>query len=653
MKKTATVLFLFGAISLLFLVGNIFVEQGGPLDNAIVKKSDSFYKMAQEALQLKIETGGMIRFVRWLPEGGITKEIIAEVMGCAEILKHEFSSPRYAVLGLSEIAQYRLQDDEMQDAPYFNDGILHDEKFNGNKWLADVKHDSNVYDFFIGKNYVQILLLLPTDANEMKIFWHMVEVLRGRKLIWWEKIFYKFNLTDISCQGKFAHFRPVGWPLARGLMQVANITDLLRTCTAGLIVAFFAAWVSLGSWKQAAIVTLLINLSFIWTRGLMGWLLIGGLPVYERIYTLLVAAVQIVAGISFGAHKFNAYNSHVGLSITERWKKAEYVNEIILLTGAISAVGFVQLGMSIPIRQIGEIAGFSAFGIVSLVFMSIYLQPHLHMIIGGEAKDNVNSVSGRWHRKIDDIVNWCRRMSLRPHAVRKSLVQLAVFFLIPFCLILLDYTPGFSKSFQFLKTGTNPYKYIEGASMERTARRLNGEGMPGSDIVPVALQNTRDVSAEIALGYRPIEDPLFLDHVREFSHWIKQYSYVRRVNSILDTFNVIQREDEIYRDDIADTEAARWQKNHEMFSLVDWNLQESSRWLYSDNSIVVSLSNTGNDSNALGEALDACVSARESGKFDNVKIIIYTVLGQWPRMDDIVCLGKVWNILTSPFGLMI
>ncbi len=338
------------AVTVVMLYGNMVVKRGGIVDNSILDRNDLYARMDEEVKGLApqgFKSSEAITFA--IPfEGPISSRDLRYVKEFTDALKERF--PECGVMSLSTLPRYRDTGRELANAPYITEDAIRAIGSDGtgralDEWKTSVEKDYAIYGPFVGKkfNYAQVIMLLPPDYDEIGTFRKVAEFLENRTIPAWEW----FMKTDIVPAERFKGVLLAGWVAARGLMDAALVSDIMKLSTIGLAIVAIAFFLSLRSLGQAAIASLTILIGFLWIRGSVGLLQQAGVELYERVYFLLVFTAMIVSGISFAERKFEAFNEEQEKSPGEKhsslWRRTGHANGMILLCGVIWILNFATL----------------------------------------------------------------------------------------------------------------------------------------------------------------------------------------------------------------------------------------------------------------------------------------------------------------------
>ena len=641
-------------ITLIMLYGNTVVKRGGIVDNSILDGNDLYAQMDNEVKGLAPQgfvNSEAITFV--IPfESRVSAAGLAKVKEFTDALRERF--PECGIMGLSTLPRYRDTGRELANSPYVTGETIRamgtdDTGKVLDEWMAAVKKDPAVYGPFIGKqfNYAQVVMLLPAGYDEIGTFRRVAEFLEDRTIPSWEW----FMKNDIVPAGKSRGVLLAGWVAARGLMDAALLSDIMKLSTVGLIVVAVAFFLSLRSVSQAAIASATILFGFLWIRGSVGLLQLMGVELYERVYFLLVFTAMIVSGISFAERKFEAFNEEKEKSPGEEssslWKRTGHVNGMILLCGIISILNFATL-YQIGVRGILEVGIFSALGIAYLLFFSLVFLPAAHILTGGGIVTRKPSRLSKllmdvWDRFLSAVIGFIYGIfegadtgAKRRGIALKALIALCVITLAAVAIAGLDYLPGFGKDFRFIEVRTKPMEYIPGTIVDRASSLLNASGNYGFDRIPV-LVRPKDRQGDAA----PITDPVFIDRIDRLQRRFAEATSARETNSIVDTLKVVSRES------YGSTLPATRQQAADSLRMVRWDLGDATAsQLFYDGGATVYLSKASEDSNLLTELCDEILAVAKN-EFPDLDVSIFGKLGLYQRSDKYIREGKPLNVLTS------
>ena len=378
LKHPWLTLFIFLLLTGIFVYGNAKVRRGGVLDNALTEERDPYYQMDRYLGQSFPGTEKVALIYRDTID---TRDDLLEVYRMTERIKG-FSWARGRVLSFSEAPNFEDREGVLYTDPYISEDTLSSDNFDMDAFKTRVKRDSSIYGKLVGRNfdYALIVIFLPREHNQEKVYWDLVEVLEERDIPRYER-FFKYDIKPENRKWSMG-----SWVIARETIDLVLRHDTFRLLSVGIAIIFVFFYMSLGSLHQAMISVGVVSLSFIWTRGTIGLLdSLGIMNINEKIYILLTYANNIVQGSSYCLHKFHAFNKEGEKFKRPKnaWEKTSPVDRLILITGSISSGGFLTL-YSFKVLTIREMGLLSAFGIGYLTLFSIVLVPALYLAFAKE-----------------------------------------------------------------------------------------------------------------------------------------------------------------------------------------------------------------------------------------------------------------------------
>ncbi len=172
-----------------------------------------------------------------------------------------------------------------------------------------------------------------------------------------------------------------GRPIVEGTMAVQRPRDMKRMVPLVIAVIIIVLILLLKSLKSTLFTLLVVLLSTIWTFGLMA---ATGIPVYS--ISTMIPVMLIAIGVADGIHLFSSLQLY--LRKKPDADKKEAVTEMmrgmwkpVVMTSVTTAIGFISLLTSqvYPIKYFGV---FTAFGVLSAMFLSLVLIPAAIMTFG-------------------------------------------------------------------------------------------------------------------------------------------------------------------------------------------------------------------------------------------------------------------------------
>jgi predicted RND superfamily exporter protein len=647
--KAWVIVFVAALITAIMVYGNFIAKRGGIVDNAILDKNDLYYQMDQKVkgfFSKGLKSGEAISFVIPFSQP-VSWQDLEYVKFFTNDLKEEF--PEYGVLSLSATPHYRDTGSELLNAPYVDDELIEtiksDPPVSMKNWLEVIKEDPAAYGLLIGRkfNYAQVIMLLPPMYDEIQVFRRVVQFLEQRAIPEWEWNFKK----NIYPSKQYGRVLPAGWVMARGLMDAALTSDVLKLSSIGLLSVAVAFFLSLASLRQSVIASMVIILCFIWVRGAPGIFQALGYDLHERVYFLFVYTAIIVSGISFAERKFEAFNEVRSQSPHDNrykiWKKTGYVNEMIIVTALISFLNFITL-YQIGVRGILEVGIFSALGIVSLVFLTLYFVPAFHSLTGGEVSGGhrafVARMSERWNGFLSAIVHRCYQILTVRDANKISFGKKAwIALLITVAMMVTAIATIF---LGHIDVRTRPMEYLPDTIVDRACNLLDKPGNAGFDRIPILLMPKK----ESGDGHG-VRDPGFLRNVDKFRERVLSFDTVREANSVVDTLKVISRES--FKSYMPVNE----RQINDGLNMIAWDLGNAIKeQLWFDSGVAIFISKSGQDSNLITKLCDNIISLAEK-EFPDMDVTIFGKAAFYQRIDKYIREGKPWNAVTSQWIVIV
>lgn len=629
------------------LWGNLHVQKASVLDKAILNPNDPYLVSDREVRSLApqgVGAGDLVSFVLPLPNGPNVSSL-ALVRKLTERLEQNF--PECGVLSLSKAVNYRDTGRELLGERYVNDSLIAElgNDHSGErqaKWKEDVKRHEGVYGVLIGKefDFTQILMWMPPSAGEMEMARRVASLLEGRSVTSWSE----YLRTDFSPQGDWAAVLPAGWFAGRYVIVLTLFRDIMVLSAVGLLLTFVCSYLSFRSLRQALITTVVVLLTFVWTRGSLGWLQQAGFELYERIYFLLVFTSMIVASLSFCLHQFTAYNQarlrHPELDRLQVWRQVRGIRVAVLVTALVAFLNFTAL-YQIRVRGILEVGVLSATGIVWAVFLALWFLPAAHNLVGGDSAQDgwqdwpwLRQLGLGWTRVLERLVGGCLafqqssgRTSTRLRARTSWVLSLTVLL----CLV-----AGALVVSGYLQITTRPLEFIAGTTVERASRILNREHGYGFDRVSlVVTPKGGNPSGE------SVYDPVFLERAKALQETLATVPGARIVTSVLDSVSVISRES--YQRPTPET-------SQEAYDILEHLLANDlgpavKQQLWYANGIVLYASLSADDSNAAGIFCDRLLA--QAANFPDLQVRAFGTFPLYARVDQYIRQGKPLNALSG------
>lgn len=629
------------------LYGNVVARKAGILDDALLDESDPYYRVDREVGSLAsqgLKTGEAVSLV--IPFTGPLSGDLEYVRAVTTAVKAAF--PEFAVLSLATATHYRDTGEELLTEPYVGAETAADVgrgQEAEQAWKARIAADPGVYGVLVGRrfDYAQVVLMLNRDQDEITAFRRIVEFLERRDIPAYEW----YLKTDIQPAREYARIHPAGWVVARGLMDAALLSDILKLSSVGLLLVGAAFYLSLMSGRQALISTGVVAICFVYARGSIGLLQWLGFAVFERVYSLLVYTAIIVAGISYAARKFDAYNEqrarHPEMTRSGIWRLTGPVNETILVASVVAILNFATL-YQIQIRGILEVGVFSALGIAYLVLLTLFFLPALHVLVGGETSPpRPGRLSGAWNDALRAVSRRCWAWTCvrpaHPHPARRSTVIVLTVLLVATSMVASDYA-GLRRGAAFIEVLTRPLEYIHGTISFRASQILNRPGNYGFDRLSFLVR------PRSAGGETPVCEPRFIERVAAYQADLATVPGAREVSSAVTSLGVISRET-LHR-----ALPRTVQEAHDALTQLEWDLgPQVKEQLWYPGGYVVFASLADEDSREVSDFLAA--SSRVAERHPELEIVPFGKTTIYPQTDKYVREGKPRNVVTSQWMVIV
>lgn len=627
-----TVVVIFTALSLLFLWGNLHVQKGGILDRDVILREDDPFRLMDLYVQDKIREGFEGReFIPLVINGNIrSREDAEKILRLTRAAQAVFGK---TVLSLATAPAYQDTGEALLDEPYVTKTAVASENFHAEDWKRNIAADPGVFGLLVGRDFswASVVRYLPAGYDEIKEFRRTVEFIEGREIPWWEWLWKK----DITPRESWLSVS--GWTIGRGLIDQGLNVDILTLIFLGVGLTLPIFWAVLGSGRAALLsVGVMVVGGFVWTRGAMGLL---GIP--ERVFSLLAYASVIVQGTSFALHKFSVQKEERVKDRATGWLAARSVDTVIATTAAVSAFGFATL-WSFGLKPIRELGVSAMLGVLSLLFLAIFVLPAVDILTTSQVKQVTGPVGAssarrrffqKWLKLFAQIIDrtgaGCQRaaawltIGYRPWAVVGGVCGL-------FACAALVFARGEILSY------TRALEFIRGTLVERQAQAFNQPGNVGFEFL--------DLLVEPVQG-NGISDPRFLARAWEFQEKLKTVPGSREISSILETLRQIAKES--FKKSLPETA----EEVSASFFLLENRLAPAvQRQLYFSGGVRISVSYGTDDSVNLGRFRDAILAFAQQS-FPDLKISVFNKVPLYPQVDKYVREGKVHNVFTSQIGI--
>jgi predicted RND superfamily exporter protein len=547
---------------------------------------------------------------------------LERVLRLTEAAKERFGD---TVLSLAEIPAYQDDGTQLRTDPYISAEALQRPDFRLQEWQARVQQDQGIFGVFVARDFswTAVVRYLRPGEDEIQAFRHTVEFVEGRKIPWWEWLWK----TDIV--PREPGLGVGGWVMGRGMLDQDLTVDMLRLVFLGVGLTFPLFSLLLGNLRHALLaVGMMIGLGFFCTRGFMG--LMGS---YERVFALLAYANVVVQGTSFALHKFAALAESRATDQRARWQEAASVDEVIVITALIAAVGFGTL-YTFDLLPIRELALASGWGVVWLLVLAVVFLPALDLLFvkSGTADRGPGRPQRESHTGgslLDAVVSMCARAVTWLAVGTRAWGALGVVGA-TFGVVALLFSGG------EIVSRTRALEFVRGTLVERQARLLNQPGNPGFEFL--------DLLVEPGQG-GDLYEPRFLRRAWAYQEALHRIAGARETISILPTLHKISQES--YHTAFPETP----EESADAITLLESDLPRMvARQLYFPGGLRISVSYGFDDSVELGRFCADALALAHS-EFPDLKVNAFNTVPLYPRADVYVREGKVWNVFSSQIAL--
>lgn len=653
-----------GLVLALLAWQNLHVVPGGIVTHAILDAQNPYQAADQQVQALPdLNRGDSVGLVVQLPNG-LTPAAVDRIAALSHDLQQLL--PKASVLSPTHnLNRYQSNDDSIDSTPYLHrhmsqadidaalanmaENRLFDGLLLGGESLSSSSASSTSSSLSHQPSYAQILAFLPEGYSEQQLVDEIGEYLEQRPISALEWLLWK---TDIQPAAAHADVSLSGWAVARGLMHYALISDVVWYCTLGLCLATLAAWLALGSWRQALVSSLLIFTSFVLTRGSIPLLDLLGVtigspaePIRERVYFLLVLSALIVSGISLNVRALEAYNAEyekTGDRLGSWQALAVQLPRFNLVLG-IAALNFIGLSQ-IGIRGVLEVGVLSAIGLLWQRALVQSLLPALQLALAAHPA----AQQSRTHQ----VQQWINHQLARPG-------QAAVWYWLRFTptqsllrvvaglLLLLATVAGVvlhdaqvPAEQRLIQVREKPIDYLPDTIVDQARGVLNAPQAGGFAQLSFYVSPMAVASAD----YPNVADIQFLRQVDAFAAQVRRIEGVRAAVSVVDQLSLMQPL-------AAQTTATAY----EHLQLLRWDLQQpklADSWWHAGG-VVLSVSTPADDSVGMRQHADAVLTLAAQ-QFSDLNVLPFGTLHTYHQTDLYISERKPLNMLaTMPMVLVI
>jgi len=581
-----------GLLLLIFGWLNLHVVPGGIVTGAILQADNPYVQAQQQVAAVpRLATGDTLGLVLALPQG-LNHAALSQIRQISDAMAALL--PQASVLSLTHnLNRYQSDEQSLSSEPYIPADLA---ALDLKQLQTQLQQNPLVHGTLLGGapagtadyQYAQILLQLPEGFSEQQLIDIVAEYLEQRRIHPLEWLLWK---SDIQPVAAFANVSLSGWAAGRGLMHYALISDVLWYCTLGLGLATLAAWLALGSWRQALCSSAVILLSFVLVRGSIPLLDALGLvigagsqaePVRERVYFLLVLSSLIVSGISLNTRALEAFNS--------AWRQAS-------ARGGIADAGLCWQALQLQLPRFNLVLGIAALNFLSL------------SQIGIRGVLEVGLLS----------------------ALRQVLIAVLSLLLLVSTLVVHDMLAPQTE--RWIQVREKPIDYLPDTIVDRARQQLNQPGGGGFAqlsyfVSPVQVADSR---------YPAVADAEFVRAVQRLQQQLAGLPDSRAVLSVVDQLELMQP--------IAGQTTAQL---HDHLQLLRWDLADprlADAW-WSDQGVVLWLGHPADDSVSLRQYADQ-VQQLVQQEFPQLRLQAFGNLHSYHQTDLYISERKPMNTLLS------
>ncbi|MCK4635695.1 MAG: hypothetical protein KAT32_02430 [Candidatus Moranbacteria bacterium] len=632
--KNISVAFLFIAITVVMLFGNLKTKRGGVMEDAIQNKQDPYYLMNKKAQKKFQGTEAFIIILRF-PDGIQSKTDILKIKNYQKYLTQKLKDA--TVVGLNNLNSFTNYQNNIYPINFTDtENILlqdQDYYFDIEKWKSEIAKQKSLAKFFVDEDFQHVnFIVYPNQGyDEIEVFRNTVETLEERDVAEWEWFIKK----DI--EPKNENILVAGWIQGRGLMDGALNADVILGISIGVFFSFLIFLWFTRSFLQSFIAsTFVIGLSVFWVRGEIG--LLSLLPfdfeifdIKERVFVLMAYTNCVVQGVSFALHMFESFNevdeNCPVIGVDKKWRLVRReVLESIMITAFIAFTGFITL-LNFNVKAIQELGILSALGVVNLVLLSTILVPALHSIFYRPKNNLKKEVQEIGKPKKSFLLSFLNKINywLVFHWVGKIFIVSILIILGGFVYL------GFKQD--KLIVGSNALEYLQGTIIDRSNDYLSEEENLG-------FTNFEFIVTAKNKNIKVFENSDFTKETWKFSKKIEKIEGVRSVNSIL---NTVEQTANLTGDNFVNND----RELKYIFNNLENNLDKKIiDQFYNNENYRFTVTTAEGNSKEWGKIFEDILKTSE--QFDEIdEILFFGDAALYHRVDDYVIQGKTWNVVTS------
>lgn len=641
-RSRAAVLCLLALLLLAFFAfQNLRVPSAGIVQDALLDPHNRYAAWnAEAARERSIQQGEPIAFVLHFP-GGVDRAGLQQILRLSEEAQALFPEGKVWSLAANAV-DYRVQDGALHSQSWLSRARLAAPGFDLDAWKRDVAQDASSYRTLIGErfDYAQVLVFLPADYDEHGVVDRVAEHLEQRRISKLEWLLWK---GDIRPAPDYANVSLGGWAVARGLMHYALISDVMLYSTIGLVLATLAAVFSLGSWRQALLVSALIFSSFVLTRGAIPLMADLGLrfygqPIQERVYFLLVMSALIVSGLSLFVRAFEAFNeqwrAEPQADTATLWRRVRPLHSSFNVVVGIAVLNFATLPQ-IGIRGLLEVGVLTGLGLLAQRAMVGSLLPALHSLWGGRPGE-AGQVARRYQAAVQALPRAAFALLQRLGARRSLALSLGLSGLtLAGALAVVLHDARVPAAQRWIAVQERPIDYLPDTIVDRGRALLNQDGGAGFARLSFLLRPSEP-------GVR-VHDPAYLQQARAFQQRVQALAGTLPVRSMLDKLQEVA----LKSPDVAQPLPTTAPQAHELLQLMRWDFAQPglADYFWSEAGLVLFAAQPADNSRELRAFADAVMAL--AAEFPQLRVTPFGRLHTYHQTDEAISQGKPLNVLLS------
>ena len=335
-------------------------------------------------------------------------------------------------------------------------------------------------------------------------------------------IFEKISKLAAKYEDQENQINFTGDVIASGLIGKYIQIDMTVMIPLASLVVLIMLWLTFRALKAILLPFVVVGLSVLWTLGLHGWT-----GVHLSVLSPIIPVLLIAIGNTDGIHIISEYyqKSMRGASKQRLEVLREALRDVykpVILTSLTSALGFLAL-LSSPIQQLREFGIFTAFGIMTAMFLSLAVVPALLILLKADVP--VYLLQGKQRQQKLSLEFWLRTWGKKLSSHNKGLA-----------LLLLVVVGGSVGGIQQLQVDDILIENFKKSTEIYQADQLINQHFDGTSLLNIVLEAKFEADRE-----NFFQDPQNLKIVEEIQYWLKEnYSFVGDTLSIVDFLKKIR-----------------------------------------------------------------------------------------------------------------